>query len=195
MKFFNFFIWYALLIIISGNMAAQQSQPLVIEKIPTGKHIMVNGKFPGDEWNDALKKPMDEACLIFLKQDEKYLYIGIEFLKEKHTGIDLYLADSPGNRRMLHVSSALGEKEFVDSLWRDTVFGQNYLWTGNVINMYFEDGKNKIVEPDGFEFQIDKKMFPGKQWYVMMHFKRPEKIYPTSATDLDITRWFRINLD
>jgi hypothetical protein len=180
---------------MNGKMVAQQPQPLVSEKVPTGKHILVNGKFPGDEWNDAFKKPVDEDLLVYLKQDEKYLYLGIQFLKVKHTGIDLYLADSPGNRRMLHISAALGEKEFVDSLWRDTVFGQNYLWTGNVINMYIEDGKSKIVEPDGFEFQIDKKMFSGKLWYVMMHLKRPEKIYPTLATNLDITQWLRINLD
>jgi len=104
-------------------MAAQQPQPFVSEKVPSGKHILVNGKFPGHEWNDAFKKQVAEDLRLYLKQDEKYLYIGIEFLKEKHTGIDLYLADSPGNHRMLHISAALGEKEFVDSLWRDTVFG------------------------------------------------------------------------
>jgi len=64
-----------------------------------------------------------------------------------------------------------------------------------VINLYIEDGKNKIVEPDGFEFQIDKTMFSGKVWYVMMHLKRPEKIYLARATNLDIIHWLRINLD
>jgi len=37
--------------------------------------------------------------------------------------------------------------------------------------------------------------FAGKPGHVMMHLKRPEKIYPTPATNLDITQWLRINLD
>ncbi|MCP4221207.1 MAG: hypothetical protein GY765_41660 [bacterium] len=163
-----------------------------IEGVPEGGHILVNGVFEDAEWNDALEKKLDENMKLLLKQDKQYIYIGIRFLKVKHTGIDFYLSDSKGNRVKLHISSALSETRWKGTQWQEATWGRNSLWTGNVTCLYFLEGKRKVVEPEGFEFQIDKKLFPGKFWSMMMNLKRPKKTFPAKATDNDTVNWFAL---
>lgn len=177
----------AMLLILTGAVFAVPTHK--IEGVPEGGHILVNGIFEDLEWNDALKKDLDENLKLYLKQDTQYIYIGIRFMKVKHTGIDFYLSDSKENRVMMHISTALSETRWNGTEWMESKWGRNSLWTGNVVCLYIYGGKRKIVAPGGFEFQIDKKMLPGKLWSLMMKLKRPAKTYPEKATDSDTVHW------
>ena len=123
------------------------------------------------------------------KQDNIYLYFGIEFLNTMHTGVDLYIAESSEHVKMLHISSALGEKEFTDGVWSDYAWGENFLWVGNSIGMIWDGEKNVTLPLEGFEFQINKSLFPASRWYFMIHLKRPELFVPDDADNTDIEQW------
>ena len=171
---------------------AESSDPV---NIPFGKNIMPNGRFADFEWDDAALISADGNFDILVKQDNTYLYFAIKFKDAMHTGVDLYFAESPLSRKMLHVSSALGERNFHDGNWLDWIWGENHLWTANAVGMIRkETGEQATLELDGFEFQIDKSMFQNKLWYYMIHLKRPEQTYPPDANPENIDNWLTIKL-
>ena len=53
--------------------------------------------------------------------------------------------------------------------------------------------KTKFLESDGFEFQIYKSFFKKKNWFLMIHLKRPELIYPQNATNESTLNWQQIH--
>jgi hypothetical protein len=159
-----------------------------------GLYILPNGKFGNTEWNDASVFDVKEKLKIFLKKDSIYIYIGLQFIDTMHTGIDLYLADTSGFRKKLHVSSAIGEMDFKDGTWSDWRWGANDLWTANTIGQIIEDNKQKVVPLEGFEFQINKSILNGSKWFAYFHLKRPEFKYPENALEENVGTWFIIEL-
>jgi len=177
-------------ILLSAQLVSAAEDVEVI----SGVNILPNGKVETSEWQDAKKIETSNDINLHFKQDSTYLYICIEFVNKMHTGIDLYLAKNEGNRKMLHVSSAIGEKTFNEGEWSDYDWGGNKHWIANSIGTIYVDGKNEIVPLEGFEFQIDKSMFNKDEWYLMIHLKRPELIYPENATSESTEHWLKINL-
>ena len=172
--------------------SAESSDPI---KVGFGKNIMPNGKFADYEWNDAASISTDRNFDILIKQDNTYLYFAIKFKDVMHTGLDLYLAESSLSRKMLHVSSALGERDFQNGEWLDSVWGENYLWMANPVGLVKQTtGEQGVLELDGFEFQIDKSIFRTDFWYFMIHLKRPDRIYPSDAEPKNIDTWQTIKL-
>ena len=133
---------------------------------------------------------MKEKFTLLLKQDSLYLYVGLKFIDTMHTGIDLYIADRAGVLKKLHVSSALGEMDFNDGMWGDWRWGANDLWVANSIGWISEDGRQKVVPLEGFEFQIKKTILPGRRWFAYFHLKRPDFIFPESASEQNTETWF-----
>jgi hypothetical protein len=158
-------------------------------KVSTGRNVLPNGIFAENEWDDATKINAENHLRLFAKQDDRFLYFAIEFLDIIHTGVDLYLAASPESRKMLHVSSALGEKDYFAGSWSDYQWGENRMWTANSIGMVWDGEKSVTVPLEGFEFQISKSMFPATKWNFLIHLKRPEFFYPSDADEIDLDRW------
>ena len=164
-------------------------------KVGFGKNIMPNGKFAEFEWNDAAVISANGNFDILIKQDNTYLYFAIEFKDVMYTGLDLYLAESSLSRKMLHVSSALGERDFQNGNWLDSVWGENYLWMANPVGLVKQsNGEQGILELEGFEFQIDKSIFQTDFWYFLIHLKRPEQTYPSDANPKNIDTWQTMKL-
>jgi hypothetical protein len=161
-------------------------------RIPRGKNILPNGQFAPDEWRDSIEVKATEGIALFFKQDGVYLYLGIKFLAEMHTGIDLYLAELGGPRKKLHVSAALGEAEWKDGSWTDIQWGKNALWTANGIGLISENGERKVVPLEGFEFQISRALLPGNKWLLYFHLKRPDLFYPHAAGTEQTEDWLQI---
>ncbi|MCP4631795.1 MAG: hypothetical protein GY855_02635 [candidate division Zixibacteria bacterium] len=151
--------------------------------------ILPNGKFAEGEWDGAVETKLNENVVLLTRQDCEYYYVGFKFTKDMHTGIDLYLVDSDNNRKMLHVSSALGEKDFSGGEWSEYRWGENIDWVANSIGMIWDGEKNVSLKPEGFEFQIRKKVLPGDKWSFRIHLKRPTLIYPEDSTIEDIKGW------
>ncbi|MDH4271893.1 MAG: hypothetical protein OEW18_07940, partial [Candidatus Aminicenantes bacterium] len=162
--------------------------------VPTGNNILPNGQFAPGEWQDSAEVRATEKVVLFLKHDAAYFYLGIKFLAEMHTGIDLYLAEPGGRRKKLHVSAALGEAEWKDGSWTDMQWGKNALWTANSIGMIVENGERKAVPLEGFEFQISRSLLAGTKLRLFFHLKRPELELPPDADQDDITHWLQIEI-
>lgn len=159
-----------------------------------GTHILPNGKFAKDEWADASKAQLKNGVALLAKQDSVYLYLGIQFLDTMHTGIDLYLAESAEKVKMLHVSAALGEKDLVEGVWSDYLWGKNDLWVANSIGTIRVGDQKEVVPLEGFEFQINKSMFQKKQLSLMIRLKRPALVCPPDANAKSIENWLVIEL-
>lgn len=188
LKYTNIFL------LIVGLYIVDTSQMIGQIKVKYGANILPNGKFAHGEWGDATDVKLPDKLNIFMKQDSLYLYVGVQFIDTMHTGIDLYIAESKSSRKKLHVSAALGEMDFTDVAWSDWKWGANDLWVANSVGQIVEDGKQKVVPLEGFEFQIHKSLLPGKKWLTFLHLKRPELIFPTDGTQDNVINWMMIEL-
>ena len=162
--------------------------------IPAGRHILPNGQFDDEEWKDAFEVKTDISVVLLFKQERDYLYLGIKFLDEMHTGVDLFLAENEGRGKKLHVSAALGESNWENNTWTDIQWGKNYLWTANSIGTIIENGERKVVPLEGFEFQISRCLLPGTSWRLFFHLKRPDKVFPAEADSNDISDWIKFEI-
>lgn len=167
--------------------------PLARVAIPLGTGILPNGRFALGEWEDACEVEIAEGVSLHLKHDAVYLYLGIEFQAEMHTGVDLFVGNGGDRRMKLHVSAALGEAEWKDGSWTDIAWGKNTLWMANGIGMIVENGERKVVPLEGFEFQIARSLLPGETWRLFVHLKRPERFVPPGASASASDRWLEVS--
>jgi hypothetical protein len=140
---------------------------------------------------------------IRIQHDSQYIYIGLNDyapwitstdIDTNHTGIDLYVDDTKGNMRLLHISSALGEKQFIDGKWSGMNMAEHFDWTGCIVQSIFVDNKNQYVAPKNFEFQINKKILPENSFRMMIKYKRPGKIAPPDANPDSSSTWLTFQL-
>ena len=181
---------YILIIIINSSSNCQ-----VYNKIPFGLNILPNGILENSEWSDSKTTQIDSTVLLKIKQDSIYVYIGIKFLNEKHSGIDLYISDHKDYKRMLHISSTLASKQIGNYEWGKVLWELQAGWTGNTVGIYYdENGKMKIIEPDGFEIQICKSFLKTTELRLRFHLKRPEKVLPEHSSENNSGNWYKYYL-
>ena len=161
--------------------------------VPDGRYVLVNGLLEKGEWDASASSLVDPQTEIRVHKDRRNVFLAIVFKGPRHTGVDLYVK-SRGRTRMLHVSSALGERTFENGRWSDFTWGRNSWWTANAVGMVAEEGGRRILEPEAFEFQLDRREF-GKSAQVYLHLKRPEKRLPTGASEEADDRWARLVLE
>ena len=174
-------------------VALMVSAALAMTPVPDGGYILLNGSLGAEEWADAGNIRLDPSTEIRFQKDDKSFFLAIEFLGPRHTGVDLYI-QSHGSTRMLHVSSALGEKTFENDRWPDVAWGQNTWWSANVVESIYEEGSQRFLEPAAFEFQIDRSELGGDIG-LFIHLKRPEKLLPPGASVIATEEWLRLVLE
>ena len=162
-------------------------------KVPRGRNVLVNGTFAPREWSDAASIRLDAGHALLVKQDREYLYLGIRFEAQKHSGLELFLAPPAGPPLALHVSSALGTRTRGAAGWSEYQWRADR-WGANVIGTITEDGKMKVLEPDGFEVQIEKSLLPGRDLSLRIELKRPGVVFPTGSREEDGKDWIRLAL-
>lgn len=162
-------------------------------KVPRGKNVLVNGSFAPREWSDAAKLPLDAGHVLLVKQDREYVYLGIRFETQKHSGLELFLAPPSGPPLALHVSSALGTRTWGATGWSERQWRADH-WGANVVGTITEDGKMKVLEPDGFEVQIEKSLLPGRDLALRIELKRPGVVFPAGSREEDRKDWIRLAL-
>jgi hypothetical protein len=189
-----------LLFFYSENLDAQNV------KIPKGTPIMVDGKFSVDEWKDAAVLKFNDSLVFFFKQTKEFVYVGIQPLVKNHKGgwIDLYITD---NKEIynLHASRKLGERRLEGmewSNWGKWWTNEGY-WTANFgrpEDMILE-GKPKVIQlnDDGWEFQIRKSKFIGKEWKLMIDVSImldgvTNFIYPSNSTNTQSNGWIILKI-
>lgn len=164
-------------------------------RIPYGKNILANGIIETEEWKDSKQRKLTEDISLYIKQDTQYIYIALEFLKEKHTGIDLYVGTSNNNIWMLHTSSTLSDRKYENNKWSDSRWILQSEWTSNTVGIFMNDkGERSTIEPSGFEYQIKKSTLSSDTFYIRCHLKRPEKILPINIIDTSVVDWLKFRL-
>jgi hypothetical protein len=160
--------------------------------IPDGSCVLINGLVGEDEWERSASILLDAETELRVHKDPERLFLGVLFKGPRHTGIDLYLK-AEGGTRMLHVSSALGDRMMQHGEWSEIVWGRNSWWTANPIGSIVEEGKQRFLEPQAFEFQIDRAAL-GDSVRVFIHLKRPEKRLPPEASEDREDGWLLLDL-
>ena len=180
-----------IVILLALSVALSSVAAVKTKTAPFGSGIMANGKNGPQEWQfrDVLRFVTDNRLDIRVKQSNFYVYIAIIDLDTTHTGIDLYIENPDSSRKLLHISTACGEKDFKDGQWSDFRWGENTLWSGNVVQSIVSDGKTEFLAPDIFEFQISKQLITGKEFKMMIDLKRPGKTGPADASPDDSENW------
>ncbi|HYH44465.1 MAG TPA: hypothetical protein VEG34_02175 [Thermoanaerobaculia bacterium] len=160
--------------------------------IPRGANVLVNGSFAPGEWDEAWVEPLDAGHELLLKRDDRYFYLGIRFLGQRHTGLDIYLA-AGGEMRALHVSSALADRRRGPEGWSEHDW-RNLDWGANVIGTVAGESGPRFLEPEGFEIQLSQAAFKGRELALRIELKRPAAVFPAGTTDGDTKGWIRVQL-
>ncbi len=164
--------------------------------VPQGLPPLLNGINGENEWLDANAIEWEEADgAVLLKQDSLYFYMCVDDYDTSHSGIDLFIDNMTGDMFVLHVSSAHGQKRMIDDTWGEMDYCSQELWTSNIVQNIFVDGKMKFLSPEVFEFQIDKKLLTSNTFKFIIHLKRPDKWYPESADTLSSNDWMEVELN
>ena len=183
---------------IVGALLSLFLGPVVVSggPAPFGGSVMINGRSGPGEWSDSTCQihSWENGVELRLKQDSGYVYFRISDSDTTHTGIDLYVDNKAGDVRLLHVSSALGERRLQDSIWSDFVWGGNDQWNANYLQAIYVDGQTSYLTPECFEFQVSKQWLTGAAFRLMVHLKRPEKQVPVDASNMSPANWTELRL-
>jgi hypothetical protein len=161
--------------------------------VPDGGCVLVNGFVDADEWHSSASVRLDQDTEIRVHKDGDNLFLAIVFLGPRHTGVDLYLR-SGSQTRMLHVSSALGEKVLEKGRWSELSWGRNVWWSANAVGVIAEGDHERVLEPEAFEFQLARREL-GSEVFLFVHLKRPEKLLPAGASAETTEGWVRLTLE
>lgn len=161
-------------------------------QVPTGPHVLINGLMGKGEWQSSVTVPLDEETELRACKDKQSLFLAVVFKGPRHTGLDLCVK-CRDNVRMLHVSSALAESILQGNVWSDTTWGRNEWWTASPVCVFFDGGEQQIVEPEAFEFQLERSQL-GREVALCLHLKRPGKRLPPAASADKTDGWVRLDL-
>jgi hypothetical protein len=167
--------------------------------VPAGGSVTPDGTFAPDEWSDAAARRLAGDVDLLVKRDDASLYLALRFGEQKHSGLDLYLADPDGTRRLFHISSELGTKRWSGGTWGDydwEVAG----WTGNPVEFEIRDDGLSIHEPDGFELRLglDRLRNDGLDLHalrVSFRLKRPDLTVPPGADEAALEQWIELRVE
>ena len=131
-------------VLLAGSPRAEDVVPAPYRSAP-----LLNGLIGETEWTyPAAHEAEWDAGIIWLRNDSQFVYLCIAPSDTVHTGLDLYLDNLAGDIFMLHISSAHGQRFLSDSLWQQTTWGPAKLWTSNLIQSIFRDGRNVWLAPE-----------------------------------------------
>jgi hypothetical protein len=189
MKYITIFI----ILLVSISVSALENDSVII---PYGAPPLLNGIDGKGEWIDAHTINWEGgSSSILLKQDSLYVYLCFVDRDTIHSGIDLYVDNLAGDILLLHVSSARGQSRLTENNWSEMDFGSQELWTSNILDNIFIDGKMKFLSPDVFEFQIARELLSSGTFKFMVHLKRPDIWIPANMDTMSSLKWIEVGLD
>jgi hypothetical protein len=122
--------------------------------VPSGTHVLIDGKFGLGEWADARRIASLDSTAIYLKRDAKYLYVAVR-PKGGAFSVDLYF-DRRDTRAILdlHASAKLGEREGTFGKWPEWLWWNNRGWAANVVRVVTFEPREFLAD-EVKEYQIE----------------------------------------
>jgi hypothetical protein len=140
-----------------GPVVRAQSTTL---RVPTGKHVLIDGKVEANEWRDAVKLKASDDFELYLKQSSGFLYLALRPTAPKRFGVNLYFGKNEKAPFLnMHASAKLGQRELgeneVNSAnWPEwKTWWNNRGWTANVVRPD-NFASRTFLDEEGKEFQI-----------------------------------------
>ena len=138
-------------------------------RVPTGKHVLVDGKVEASEWRDAVKLKASDDFDLYLKQSSGFLYLALKPAGPKRFGVNLYFGRNEVAPFLnMHASAKLGERELGEkevnaANWPEwKTWWNNRGWMANVVRPD-SFASRTFLDEEGKEFQIRLNSLGAKQ--------------------------------
>ena len=167
--------------------------------IPSGKPVMIDGRFRAEEWHDAARQAVSGAADIYFKQADEFVFICIHFLQGRFGLVDLYVAEGGAPPVNLHASAKLGERVLQGATWSPWMWWNNVEWVANVSRVESLQAGTFLPE-EVRTFQIRRSRFGGQRWRVffvltsLMAEGQETIAFPSQTNDLDTDHWLSLRL-
>lgn len=172
---------------------AATAQPVI--KVPRGEHVMIDGRCEPNEWRDATMVRATDNYEIFLKKTSAYVFVCASSQRAMNLMLDFYVAVPDKPPRTLHASAKLGERTLTGERWQEFTNDWNWWqidgWTASILRVNSFQGPT-FMPTKGIEFQIDRRVFRGREWRVMFYFLSDNTIFPVRADNLKTDGWIKL---
>jgi hypothetical protein len=182
---------------------------LVPIDVPTGNGnpVLIDGTFSPGEWSDAREVAITDSVRLYVKEFRGHVFIGLRTPRSMLAYTDLFFQGSDGVAYNIHASSQLGERRMTDTLFSDTVpahrWGYTDGWYANEMRTDRALAQRLLTENpqrdrgamlfettypmDGFEYQIKRSKFPGREWRVRIEARTgvaglSDVVYPRDSS-------------
>jgi len=161
--------------------------------IPTGTHVLVDGKLGLGEWTDARRVAPSDSVAIYLKRDRNYLYVAVQPVAGVF-GVDLYFdRGEAGAILKLHASAKLGEREGTFRQWPAWSWWNNRGWTANVVRVATFEPR-EFLPDEVKEYQIDVRRLGARRVWLSVDVQKEEetRLIPSQGTERYGRHWLRL---
>jgi hypothetical protein len=165
--------------------------------VPTGQHVLLDGRVEDAEWADAKVVLIAPGFRLLLKHDSAYLYVAVLPPQSRLFGVNLYLAPSDTILPYLnlHASARLGERTGIRTAWPEWRWWNNTRWSANVTRFNGFEGERFL--PDAAkEFQIALTRLPGSTFRLSIDLETPTGTEQPLTTQLHVDgrHWYSLRL-
>jgi hypothetical protein len=160
--------------------------------VPDGPYILINGIPDSLEWRSSAVVRLSNTVQLRAHKDARSLFLAVIFHGQRHSGIDLFV-HTRDTVHELHVSSVLSERRLADGMWFGFRWGNSPWWTANPVGIVMEADTQRVLAPEAFEFHLDRRVL-GDDVRIFLHLKRPTRLLPREATEVDPSTWLRLRL-
>lgn len=129
--------------------------------------ILIDGLIEKGEWKGASKTFIKKDIVMYMLQDDEYLYASIQYDTSTYKNFycDLFIELGKDSLLNLHASQQLGERILTGTEWTDREpafqWGYTKQWTANQIK--FDRSKKQYIPFKAIEFQIAKTKLPKRR--------------------------------
>ncbi len=181
------------LAIVLGHIASVRGNPVIV---PRGRYVLVDGKLGPGEWSDATRVVASDSVTLFLKRDDRYLFVALQPSVRAFFSVDLYFdrgRDAP--ILDLHASAKLGEREGTFGQWPEWVWWNNRAWAANVARVATFEPREFLAD-EAKEYQIEIGQFGARRVWLSADVQAGDKTQsiPSNGTARYGRYWLELRM-
>jgi hypothetical protein len=177
---------------VAGLLFSSMSFAAELIKVPTGKHVLLDGKCEEREWEEAKEVDIGQGAKLLLRQSGEFAYFCVKLAKEARFGLDLFFAIEGKPVLNLHASAKLGERSLGEAGWPAWQWWNNSKWSANVgRGVDFE--KRDFLPDSAKELQVHLSRMSRKPVQMMLQIQSDQTVsFPADAKPERPGNWLTI---